>query len=293
MALFKKKSVSVIEKRTASQKVVFGIVFVILLIYSVSFLYPLFWAFLAAFKGRIEFFDNNFGLPKEWLFSNFIEAFEKVKMGDNTLFHMFFNSIWLTVGGTIVSIATCTMTGYVIAKYKFFLNKFFYTLALVIMLFPAYGSLPASYKLIHGLHLANSPLILLTFISGFGFNFFIIYGYFRNLSNEYMEAGFIDGASHFQVFLHIMVPQAKPILVSLSVMFAIGVWNDYNTAYLYLDQYPTIALGIFRFQNLMVYQINYPLLFAIIVMSVIPVIIVYALAQEKIMTNMSIGGLKG
>lgn len=281
------------EKRTIPQKMFFSVICIILFAYSFTFLYPLIWATLAAFKGRIEFFDNNFGLPRQWLFSNFVEAFQKVKMGENTLFHMFFNSLWLTVGGTVIAIITCAMTGYVIAKYKFKLNRFFYVLGLVMMLFPAYGSLPATYKLLYSLGLANTPLILLLYISGFGFNFFIIYGYFKNISSEYMEAGFIDGAGHFRVFSSIMLPQAKPILISLGVLFAIAQWNDYTIPYLYMGNYPTVALGIFRFQNLMVYQINYPLLFAIILLSIMPIIILFATVQRTIMTNMSAGGLKG
>ena len=129
---------------------------------------------------------------------------------------------------------------------------------------------------------------------GFGFNFLIMYGFFKNISWSYAEAAFIDGAGNWRVFLTIMLPQAIPIFFALGIMGAIGVWNDFMGPYIFLPSYPVVAVGIWELSNRMVDEGgNFPAFFAATLMITVPVIIVYAAFQKAIVKNMSIGGLKG
>jgi ABC-type glycerol-3-phosphate transport system permease component len=90
-----------------------------------------------------------------------------------------------------------------------------------------------------------------------------------------------------------MLPQAAPILVALTITTAIGFWNDYMTPFMYFESYPTVALGLFQFQKLQIYRSNMPVFFSAVVMSAIPVFVLFVIFHKTIMENMVAGGLKG
>ena len=133
----------------------------------------------------------------------------------------------------------------------------------------------------------------MTFTSGFGFNFIVLYGFFANVSWSYAEAVFIDGGGHATVFFKIMLPQAFPPMMTLAIMSFIGCWNDYMTTLLYMPDYPTLASGIYKIQTTMKRDGHYPLYFAGLVIATIPVIVIYSLFSDMIMKNFTVGGLKG
>ena len=145
------------------------------------------------------------------------------------------------------------------------------------------------------LNILNSPLFLITFANGMGFNFLVLHGYFKSLPWDYVEASFIDGGNHFNTFFKIMLPQAKGVITALYVVSFIGVWNDYSGPILFLEKYPTLASGIYIYDTTIFHDGNgdIPMLFAGVIMSVIPILALFIAFQEKIM-NISIGGgLKG
>ena len=172
---------------------------------------------------------------------------------------MFINSIILTLGGTIVSTIVASMTAYVIAKYDFVGRKFLYNMAIFTFIIPIVGNLPATYKLVNDLGLMNNIGILVLYAGGFGFNFIILHSYFKSIPWSYAEAAFMDGASNFQVFRKVMLPLARGPITSIALISGIGIWNDYMTPFLYLDEKPTLSLGIYMFQEIMIYKSNYPL----------------------------------
>lgn len=281
-------------KKALSTKIVFGIVTIPFVLYAVSLITPLFYIVISSFKDSFEYLITPFSFPERWLIENYIQAFEKLKIEDYNLFTMFFNSLWLTLGGTILSVLVSSMTAYVVAKYKFRLRQFIYSLAIFIMIIPIVGNFPAMYKLMSDLNFRNSPLILLTYTSGFGFNFLILYGNFKSISWSYAEAAFIDGAGHCKTFFNIMLPQAKNCLFAIGLIGAIGIWNDYMTPFVYLPDYPTLASGLYRFESVMAqYGSNYPVYFAGVILSIIPILVLFIIFQDTLMSNTVAGGLKG
>ena len=276
------------------------IVFIIFVAYSITLIYPVVWALVQSFNDNFLFFRDPFALPPEWHFENWPKAFELISVrGSNplrrtNLIGLFGNSIWLTGIGTLISIFVPSMTAYVTSKYNFKMRGFIYSLAIFIMIIPIVGALPAQYKLYRQLGLYNSPLILLTYTGGFGFNFIVLYGYFKNISWSYAEAAFMDGASNLKVFLYIMLPLAMPCMASLYIIAFIGGWNDYTTPYLFLPDFPTIASGLYIFGlEIKDANTNYPVYFAGILMSMIPIMTLFVLFSETIMQNTVAGGLKG
>lgn len=283
----------ILEGRSKKERIIFIGVFIFFFIYSLTLLYPFLYGFIASLKSPREFSRFPFSLPTEWLFSNYARAFSEIKVENSNLFNMLFNSLWLTGIGTFLSVLIPTMTAYVISKYNFPTKNLLYSIAVFILVVPTVGSLPATYKLANDLGMINSPLILLFYTGGFGFYFIIMYGFFKNVSWSYAEAAFVDGATDWQVFVKVMIPQALPAVASLCIIVSIGIWNDYFTPFLYMSKMPTISSGIFMFEQRMKYGSNMPLLFAAILMSLIPILAMFISFQDIIMNNTSAGGLKG
>ena len=283
------------KRMPASQKIVFAIAFVLFAIYASTIIYMLSWAISSSLRTRVNLRNDPFAWAETPLqFNNYVLAFTKMEdvLGPgNNMLKLLFNSIWYSVCGTLIQIACATTLAYTVSKYKFWGRNAIYFIAIVVMTLPIIGSLPASYKLIMELGLDNSPLILLTFTSGFGFNFIVLYGFFANVSWSYAEAGLIDGAGDFTIFLRIMLPQAVPAILSLYILSFIGVWNDYQGPLLYLKDMPTLAVGIFRYDEES--RGNNHILYAAIIISLIPIIALFLSFQETIMSNTVAGGLKG
>ncbi|MBQ2741573.1 MAG: carbohydrate ABC transporter permease, partial [Oscillospiraceae bacterium] len=262
--------------------------------YAVSLIYPLVWAFLSSLKEATEYMTHNkMDLPEQWLFSNYLKAFEGLNIDGKDMFDMFFNSIWFTLGGTLAGVGVSCMTAYAVAKYRFPGSKLIYWTAVVSMMIPIVGSRPSQFKIYTALGIIESPLLLLAFLNGFGFNFLVLHSYFESLPRSYMEAAFIDGASHFQCFWRVMLPQAKSPIMALSLVSAINFWNDYNTPLLFLKEYPTLSSGIYMYQVINTRILNMPILFAGILLTAVPVLILYAFFSNKIMNISLEGGIKG
>lgn len=269
------------------------VVFILLAFYAFTLIYAMGWAVLSSLKTQTEFSTNLVGLPKEWQFGNYLQAFRSVQAGGHNMFEMFFNSIWYSCGGALLGVAASAMVAYVVAKYEFPGRGLIYAVALVTMMIPVVGSFPSQYRMYSRLGILDSPLLLVTKFSGFGFNFVMLYSFFKTLSWTYAEAGFIDGASHLKVFLKVMLPQALPVMGSLFLVATVQLWNEYMEPNLFLQSHPTLSSGLYVFQLEMTRGTNYPLLFAGLIVSVIPVIILFAKFQNTMMESMSMGGLKG
>ena len=121
----------------------------------------------------------------------------------------------------------------------------------------------------------------------------MLYGAFRSISWSYAEAAYIDGASELRVFLQVMIPMVLPSLIPLAILNFIGFWNDYYTPFLYLKTQPTLAVGLQSFVNQMEYDANWPALFALMLFSMAPIILLFVAFQKQIMSNVTTGGLKG
>jgi ABC-type glycerol-3-phosphate transport system permease component len=137
--------------------------------------------------------------------------------------------------------------------------------------------------------------------SGVGMNFLLVYSLFKTVSDTYMEAARIDGAGQFRIFGEIMLPHAMGIVGTIWVIGAIGAWNDYATPKIYLEdsEIYTIALGIQKIQSKVLstngdafFRNNFPVFYAAIIVSLVPVIIVFLIFQKKIMALSLGGGIK-
>lgn len=309
MSIFRKKPTAhvseesaILKKRSPREKVLFAVMFVIFAIYAITLIFPFFYMFLNSLKDPYEYLleSSHLSLPENWLFSNYAQAFTSMKIEDSTgnpiyFPMMFFNSLWYSVLCTASSVFASALTSYCVAKYKFKLRGLLYGIAIFSMTIPIIGNTGSFFKLVYQLGLYNSPLYpLVTSFGGFGFNFLVLYGFFRSLPWSYAEATFIDGGSHSTVFFRIMLPQAWPALLTLCIMAFIGAWNDYMTMILYMPDFPTLASGLYVIESSLKRGDggSYPVYYAALLIACIPIVAIFAGFSDVIMSNFTIGGLK-
>lgn len=289
----KKKNKDILNKRNKSQKVVFGFASAFLWIVASTYIIVYLWGLMAGLKTHSELVMQPFKLPEKWMFRNYLDAFTLLKVNNTNMLGMIGNSLWLLAGGSFLTILGTTLFAYVVTKYDFVGKKLLITINLVVIITPIIGALPSQMRVVTDLNLKNSPFFLITYFGCFGSNALYMMACFRNISWDYAEAALIDGASHYRVLFQIMLPQASGLITALLIMQAIGIWNDYMTPLLYLKDFPTLATGIFIFNTEMIYRARMDILFAALMLSSMPVLLLYILFHNTILKNVSLGGLKG
>ncbi len=270
------------------------IVFAIFVIYSLSLIVPFVFMLINSFKSQEEFILGNvFNFPKQWYGLNFIEILT-YQIDGQTVWEMILNSIILTTLGTFINVFLSAVAAYCLAKYKFPGRNLIYGLAIFTMVVPIVGTLPSQVVMMETFHIDDSLFGVLFLYSGcFGFNFILLYSSFTSISNSYMEAASIDGASRFKTFFTIMLPMAKGPLVACSILQAIVYWNDYSTPLLFMPSRLTLAVGLQRLQEEIGGSGNYPLVFASMIIAILPILILYLVFQKRIIASTNAGGLKG
>lgn len=286
----------ILYKRTGVEKALFVIMFVIFILFALSFIFPFLWVLMNSFKPKGEFATNFMGLPSTWTFANYSQAFSiKESQSGYTVFQMLGMSVLIAGGGTLITVFTSSSAAYVVAKYKFPGRNFIFSVVIFSMIIPVVGALPSQIQLMTKLGLNGSVLGPIFIYSGaFGANFLLLYSFFKNLSWTYVEAAKVDGASDFRIFFKIIVPMAKGPIIAVSIIQLIGLWNDYLTPSIYLPKQPTIAVGLKYISDALIdARGEYTVLFATIILTLLPIILLFVSFSKTIMENTSVGGLKG
>ena len=264
-------------------------------IYSLTLILPLLWLIYNSLKSKTEFYFEPWALPENPIkyLGNYVTVFKDFGIGE-----MFLNSLILSLCAPLISVFFHSCAAYAYARHSFKLKGLVYALAITPMVVSIAGTLPATYKLICDLRFYDNILLfLLVYTQGYGMNFLLISSVFQNISGTYKEAALIDGAGYWRIFVTIYIPQASNIIVSLYILGFIGIWNDYQTPYLYLPSYNTLSTGIYKIQELLEvggseYSNDYPRLYAAMVLSILPVLVLFVAFQDKIMNMVMGGGVK-
>lgn len=284
---------NIFEKRSKLDRIVFAVVFVVFFSYALSLIYPFVWGFFSSLKTPREYGTSPDFFPHSWKWSNYIDAFKNLQVGDSNIFSMLWNSIWFSVGSIVINLFFTSLTAYVLCNYEFKGKKILLIVNMLVVFVPVYGGFASTYRFYYQSGMVNSYLILLSATGGFSFNTMLLYGFFSNISKTYSEAAQMDGAGHFLTYFKIMLPQASPMILALFLLGFIGKWNDYMTPILYLEQMPTLATGLFRYQEIAMRKSLYPTLYAGLFISLIPILILFAFFSKTLMNNVSLGGIKG
>lgn len=287
--------------KSVSEKITFVIFFVFFAFMAVIYIYPIMSVFLNSFRTLEEFEElyvnpdaSPFTWPM-WQTRSWKEIFTVFKYKNYTYLDMLFNSLWITAVKVVVNILASTFLAYAVARFRFPGRDFLYGLVIFSQTIPIVGTGAASYKLFAKLNFINNPsLMWIAWFGAFDFAFIVLYGTFRGISPIYSESAKLDGANNLTVLFRIVMPLAFPSIAALAIQQSITVWNDYTISLIYLRDYPTISYGLFVMEKSISYFYNARALYsAVVCISMIPILVLYACSQKLILTNINAGGLKG
>lgn len=279
------------------------ILYVIVAVYCLSMVYVLLFGLMNSLKDATDFeWLNPFGFPHKefgWKFDNYSKVLKEFKVSSMSMggeevgfMGMFVNSLLYAVFMSLFSMATQIMVAYAIAKYDFRLKPILYGVAVIVMLLPIIGSLASEVQMADTFNFRNNLLgICLMKCKYAGLYFLVFYATFRSVSWTYAEAAQIDGAGHLKIFIEIMLPLIKSTVFAVFILLFIEFWNDYYTPMIFLPQSPTMSYGLFVFQT--DNRASQPIQLAACLLTCLPILVLFVVFKNKIMGNVTMGGLKG
>lgn len=279
---------------SAKRKTSNRVIFVILCIVSIAILYPLFFILNNSFKGRFFISADPFGLPNEETFAglgNYVNGL--VKTG---LLNAIGWSLFITVVSVILIILFTSMTAYYITRVKSKYATMLYYMFTFSMIVPFQMVMFTMTGLADKFHLRN-PLGMCILYLGFGagLSVFMFSGFVKSIPLEIEEAAIIDGCNPLQNFFRVIFPILKPTAITVAILNAMWIWNDFLLPYLVIGistKYKTIPVVV---QMLVGSNGNKDLgaLMAMLVLSIIPIIIFYLTCQKYIIEGVVAGAVKG
>ncbi len=285
----------------------FIIVCVALSVYALTLLIPLLWGIITSLKDQTEFRKNVLWLPKgaiwDWKWSNFKEVtsgfYETVTIPDVGrvrvyFFDMLVNTLLYAGGCAIMQTITPCVVAYLCAKFNYKYSGFVVTLVLLLMTMPIIGSAPSEMQMLKGLNLYDNMWGMWICKTSFlGMYFLIFLAAFKNISNDFLEAAYVDGASEMRVMISIAMPMVRNVIGTVLLIKFIDFWNDYQTPLLYMPSEPVLARGIFRLtQDSQGKFSTIPFRMAGCMLLALPILVLFIIFKDKLMGNLSMGGVK-
>ncbi len=280
----------------------------ILILYTAAILILFFWAIIMSFKNWREFRADAISFPSFFDLSNYQTMFDEflirvpIELADGTktriaykMLDQFVNSLLYSAGGALCQTVCTVMVAYCTSKYKGIFSSIIHTVVIVTIALPIVGNMPSMINVLQTLGLYDNLIGM--WIMKFGFAniyYFIFYAAFEAISWDFAEAAFIDGSSHYGVFFKIMLPMVMPLFGTIFLMFFIQYWNDYQSPMIYWASHPTVAYGLYDFMHSTAAAVssNTPAKIAGGVIVFIPMFIVFLIFKNKLMSNLTEGGIK-
>jgi N-acetylglucosamine transport system permease protein len=276
------------SKPTAGDRIVGGVSHTVLVIWAIVIILPLIWTVLSSFKNNSEIFASPFSLPSKWNFDNYVSAWTTSGIGS-----FFFNTLVVVFGALILTMMFGSMTAYVLARFQFPGSRVLYYLMLAGLTFPIFLAIVPLFFVLQNFGLLNTlPGLIVTYAAfAYPFTVFFLFSFFKSLSNSIAEAAAIDGAGEWRTFFQVMLPMAKPGLATVAILNFVGLWNQFLLP-IALNTDPekyVLTQGMAQFASQAGYSVDFGALFAAVVITVIPVLIVYVIFQRQLQGSVSQG----
>lgn len=254
-------------------------------------LYPLFLTVITAFKTPVQSAESFFSLPKGLYLGNFKAVFEK---GDAA--SSFVNSIKVTVTSVLLIVIIIPMCGYAIAR-NMEQSKYYsiiYYILLVGIFVPFQVIMVPLVMYLGKMNLCSiMGLIIMHVTLASSQGVYLMVNYVKSVPRDLEEAAYIDGCTTFSAYIRVVLPLIKPMLATILVLNVLWVWNDFQMPLLLLNRSPEMfTLPLFQYNFTGQYSNDYNLAFASFLLSMIPVLIVYACAQKHIIAGLTQGAVK-
>lgn len=274
-----------------------GLIMLVLLGYAAWAVFPMIWVAYSSLKPDAAIFHDTFALPaaNALRFDNYARAWKEARFGD-----YFFNSILVTSVSVTLIVALGAMAAYALARFFHPAARVAFWLFLSGLFIPAQLAMVPLFFELRALDLLNSRLglILVYTANGLPFAIFILAGFFRALPRTLYEAAVIDGCNEFSAFWRVLLPLARPGLVTVAIFQFIGVWKEYFFAFMLVGGdvdggSRTLPLGLANLSITSQFRTDYGMLFAGVVLVTLPILAIYLLLQRQIVQGVAAGALKG
>lgn len=261
----------------------------ILFVYTLTTIFVLVCTLINSFKSKSDLITNLFGWPK--VFS--LENYKEVLFTDNFLLY-FKNSLVLTGCGTFLCIILASMAAYGIARYNFKGKSFLTSYFLAGMMFPIQVSVLPLFLILKKFAMLNTLRgMVCIYAAGMSLPVYIFQKFFRTIPASLEESARLDGASEFTIFRKIILPLCKPVIFTIGLITAVGQWNDFYMPMVFLGKKSsrTLTLAIYRYLSQFLRNMNVS--FAAVVITLLPVIVLYCLFSKQIVEGLVGGAVKG
>ena len=257
----------------------------LLLVYIVPFIFVL----INSLKARKDVITNPLALPSTFKFSNYVDAFEKMNYS-----HAFVNTLVITVLSVLIIIIFSSMTAYILVRKDWKFNKFIFFAMVLSMIIPFQGIMIPLVSIYGSMGMLNTKWALIYMYLGFGISLavFMYHGFIKSIPVELEEAAMIDGATRFQTFWQIVFPIMKPITMTITTLDVLWIWNDFLLPSLVLiaPNERTLQLSTYAFNG--TYTTDYGLSMSALMLSILPVLIIYLFLQKSIIGGVLQGSIK-
>ncbi|SDD80517.1 carbohydrate ABC transporter permease [Paenibacillus polymyxa] len=263
--------------------------FIALIVVMILFVFPFVLLIVNSFKANQTITSDPLGLPSSFQFDNYVNAFDK--MGYVSAFS---NSLLITIAGVLLIALFAAMTAHYFVRHKSKMNQYLFFLMVAAMIIPFQAIMIPLVKIYGSLSLLDNKWSLIYMYIGFGspLAVFIYHGFIKSIPLELEEAALMDGCGRVQTFFRIVLPVLLPTTVTISVLNVLWIWNDFLLPSLVLtsSEQRTLPLSTFYFYG--TYTVDYGPLMAGLVLTLLPVLIVYLFAQKYIIQGVMQGAIK-
>ena len=279
-------------------------IYVVLLALAVTIIVPVAWVFLASIKQNSEFYGNPWALPAGFYWQNFVDAWNSASMGSYML-----NSVLVTALSLALLLIIALPAAYCLARFQFrgrnFLNTCFMAglfinvnyIVVPIFLMLRDGDLWLKNALGNGFLLNNLVVLAVVYAStALPFTIYLLSGYFATLPHDFEEAAYIDGAGYGATMVRIIFPMAQPSIITIILFNFLSFWNEYIISMTLMSSaqgQKTLPVGLLNLMQAQQSSAQYGILYAGLVLVMLPTLILYMCVQKKLTQGMTVGGLKG
>lgn len=291
------------KQSNVREKLYKAFIYLLLIVLAVIIIVPVSWAFIASIKQDVEFYGNPWALPQGFYLQNFADAWNKAHMGV-----YMFNSVLVTLIALALLLVIALPAAYVLSRYTFkgntFLNLMFMAglfinvnyIVVPIFLMLNNGDKAARSILGHPIFLNNIFILALVYTAmALPFTIYLLSGYFKSLPKEFEEAASVDGAGYFRTMVQVIMPMAKPAIVTIILFNFLSFWNEYIISMTLLTKpgLKTLPVGLMNLMAAQKSAVQYGQMYAGLVLVMLPTLILYMMVQKKLTQGMTMGGLKG
>ncbi len=262
----------------------------ILIMFTVMTIYPIFWLIMNSFKSKQEFLNNRLGFPIAPTLRNYPDAWRIGKFSS-----LFFNSVFYTVVSTVMVVILSFAASFAFAKIKSKATKLLHGSFVIGILLTLQSIMVPLFIMTNLVGLYNTRLGILIPYIGMGLPIGIYLGteFIKSIPDALIEAARMEGASYLQIFARIIMPMCAPVAISLSIMSVTGLWNEFMLINILAssNEIKSLPVGIMKFSGAL--STDYAKQFAALVIGMTPMLVFYMIVRKEIHKGLSAGAVKG